>query len=212
MDASQGDPALALKLYAWNGDLSAALFKDFSYLEVALRNSCDRALFRRGRQIAQGADWLKSEQNTLLVLPTQPRAQATVRRLNEKLGDARKYSGFNENPDMSRGKILAEVSFGFWKYLFTQEMRLELWDGCLDIEFKYVDQTKKADPELLHHALERLTTARNRIAHHESIFDKSPQLDHDALLHVAQLLGSNVNSFIREQSTFRKIIAARPKE
>lgn len=212
LDAAQGDPTLALELYAWNVDLSASLFRDFSYLEVALRNSCDRALFRRGRQIAQGADWLKSEQNARLVLPTQPRTQATVRKLVETLDDARTYSGFGGNPSLPRGKILAEVSFGFWKYLFTHEMRKELWEGCLDIEFKYVDKKKSVDAEQLHRELEKLATVRNRIAHQESIFDKSPQQDHDALLHVAGLLGQDVNTFIRKHSTVREVMAKRPKQ
>lgn len=210
MDATHGDPVLALELYSWNVDLSAALFRDFSYLEVALRNSCDKAMFRRGRQIAGGADWLKSDANTRLVLPTRSHTQATVRKLSEKLEDAREYSGFTDDPLIPRGKILAELSFGFWKYLFTKEMSKDLWEDCLELEFKYVSETKTVDPAKLHEDLEKLTKLRNRIAHHESIFDKSPQADHDALLRVTELLGPAVNTFVRKHSTVRDILAARP--
>lgn len=212
MDAANGNPVLALEFYSWNVDLGAALFRDFSHFEVALRNSCDKAMFRRGNQIARGTDWLKSEANAHLVLPTGPRTQGTVRKLSEKLEDAREYSGFTKNPSMPRGKILAELSFGFWKYLFTKQMRQDLWEDCLEIEFRYVDRTKTVDPAKLHEDLEKLATLRNRIAHHESIFDKSPQIDHDALLRVTELLGPEVNTFVRKHSTVRKTIAARPPQ
>lgn len=211
MDAAHGDPVLALEIYSWNVDLSAALFRDFAHLEVALRNACDRAMFKRGQKIAGGADWLKSDTNTLLILPTRSHAQATVRKLSDRLEDAREYSGFKNNPSLPRGKILAELSFGFWKYLFTREMAHDLWEKCLDMEFKYVDQAKTVDPAKIHLDLERLAKLRNRIAHHESIFDKSPQVDHDALLRVTELLGPAVNTFVRHQSTFRKTIANPPK-
>lgn len=210
LDAANGDTVLALELYSWNVDLSAALFRDFSHLEVALRNSCDRALFRRGRQVANGADWLKSDVDARLVLPTVPRTQGTVRTLCEKLEDARGYSGFSDNPSVPRGKILAEISFGFWKYLFTTEMRKILWEGCLDLEFGYVSPTKTVDPAKLHEDLEKLMKLRNRIAHHESIFDKTPQEDHDALLRVTELLGPVVHKFVRDHSTVREVIAKRP--
>lgn len=211
MDAAHGDPVLALEIYSWNVDLSAALFRDFAYLEVALRNACDKAMFRRGGQIAGGADWLKSEANTLLVLPTRSHAQATVIKLRNRLADAREYSGFNNNPSIPRGKILAELSFGFWKYLFTREMAHDLWDKGLALEFRHVDPAKTVNPAKIHLDLEKFAKLRNRIAHHESIFDKSPQVDHDALLRVTELLGPSVNAFVRNQSTFRKTIANPPK-
>lgn len=210
VDASNGDSELALKLYAWNVDLSAALFKDFSHFEIALRNTCDKALFRRGRQIANGTDWLKSDASARRVLPTRPHTQATVRALCEKLEDAREFSGFTKDSETPRGKVLAELSFGFWKYLFTNQMRQDLWEGCLDIEFRYVDRTKIVDPAKLHQDLEKLATLRNRIAHHESIFDKSPQQDHDALLRISELLGQEMSKFLRAHSTVRDVIAARP--
>ncbi|MGP4969009.1 Abi family protein (plasmid) [Glutamicibacter bergerei] len=210
MDAANGDAKLALELYSWNADLGAALFKDFSHFEIALRNSCDKALFRRGQSLNPKADWLKSKDASLLVLPNSPGTQKTVRKLSESLEDAREYSGFFKDSSLPRGKILAELSFGFWKYLFTHEMRQTLWEECLEIEFRYVDRTKTVDPTKLHADLEKLAKLRNRIAHHESIFDKSPQADHDALLRVIELLGAEANTFVRSHSTVRAIIASRP--
>ncbi|PQZ94876.1 hypothetical protein CQ018_05920 [Arthrobacter sp. MYb227] len=209
-DAANGDPGLALELYSWNVELSVALFRDFSHLEVALRNACDKALFRRGRYVAHGADWLKSDENARLVLPTENHTQETVRKLCQKLQDARDFSGYTKNSSIPRGKILAELSFGFWKYLFTKRMRQELWEGCLNLEFRYVDRAKSVDPAKLHGDLERLARLRNRIAHHESIFDKSPQEDHDALLRMTELLGPDVDRFVRKHSTVRAVLASRP--
>jgi hypothetical protein len=45
--ASQGDPQLALDLYEWNAEISAALLRDLAQVEVGLRNAYDRALSAR---------------------------------------------------------------------------------------------------------------------------------------------------------------------
>lgn len=39
VDLAGGDRGDALALYEWNASLSAALLKDFSHFEVALRNA-----------------------------------------------------------------------------------------------------------------------------------------------------------------------------
>jgi hypothetical protein len=47
LTASQGDPQLALDLYEWNAEISAALLRDLAHLEVGLRNAYDRSLSAR---------------------------------------------------------------------------------------------------------------------------------------------------------------------
>lgn len=46
MDAAGHDPALALRLYIWNVQVSAALYETISVTEVILRNAMDEALRR----------------------------------------------------------------------------------------------------------------------------------------------------------------------
>lgn len=47
--AGGSDERVALELYEWNAQLSAAAFRDLSHLEVGLRNAYDRALSAHGR-------------------------------------------------------------------------------------------------------------------------------------------------------------------
>lgn len=66
------------------------------------------------------------------------------------------------------GQIIAQLTMAFWKRLFSSEYEYELWDRSL----KYIFPDKKLKRAHIATQFEEIYQARNRIAHHEPIYDK----------------------------------------
>ena len=111
-----GDRTRALDLHEWNTQLNAALLHDFAHLEVGLRNFYDRALMNA---VQPGeAHWTDPASFTAL-FPAVPGNDA---RTHADLASARTKAG---GPSAPPGKILAELTFGFWVLLTSS-----FWANC----------------------------------------------------------------------------------
>jgi len=66
------------------------------------------------------------------------------------------------------GQIIAQLTMAFWKRLFSSEYEYELWDRSL----KYIFPDKRLKRSHIAAQFEEIYQARNRIAHHEPIYDK----------------------------------------
>ncbi len=121
--ASQGDPQLALDLYEWNAEISAALLRDLAHLEVGLRNAYDRALSAR---------WPGPPHWTTANIPAFAPLWRTRRgrrvdvnlRTRESLHRAVDSAG---GPAAPPGKVIAELMFGFWRFLSSSAHEKSLW-------------------------------------------------------------------------------------
>ncbi|MGH3544375.1 MAG: hypothetical protein ACRDPW_00335, partial [Mycobacteriales bacterium] len=75
------------------------------------------------------------------------------------------------------GRIVAELSFGFWRYLLAIRYERSLWRTCLHRAFPAQGRRKT-----VHAKMAVLHELRNRIAHHEPIPNRPlGQLYNDAL-------------------------------
>ncbi len=153
--AAKGDVELALKLYAWNAQLSAALLVPLHICEVVVRNSIAETLEK-----VYEKEWHKSN-GFQRSLPTD------MKRLLEK---GMEKAGGNASVD----KLIPELSFSFWQKMFTKRFDQRLWNKYLLISFPKIN-SKISVQELrsnLFDDLEEVKSLRNRIAHHEPIFHK----------------------------------------
>lgn len=66
------------------------------------------------------------------------------------------------------GQIIAQLTMVFWKRLFSHEYEHKLWDRSL----KYIFPDKKLKRADIAKHFEIIYQVRNRIAHHEPIYDK----------------------------------------
>lgn len=161
--AAAQDVGLALDLYEWNAELSAACFEALSYVEIALRNAIDRELSLHFAEEQRGIPWFLQRLTT-----AGPNAQS---QLDRQVSEARKRLQ-RENKD-SRHQIVAGLTFGFWTALLHTEFD-DLWRATVHHGFPSAatrsDVTAVADP---------LRVFRNRIAHHDSLLavDASARLD-----------------------------------
>ena len=73
------------------------------------------------------------------------------------------------------GRVVAELSLGFWVALFARGYEESLWRTAL---YRCFDPTPAR--RQLHKQLNRLRRFRNRVAHHEPILSRDLQTDYES--------------------------------
>lgn len=184
MEASNGSWAHAIALYDWNIKIGAAFFESIHYLEIGLRNALDNAASSR-----LGVTWLMP---TSSILTPQSRRAVTV---------ALRQAGGSNAP---RGKLIAELPFGFWWSLLADEYNRRLWQPALQHAFERTVRRRR-----LHADLDDLRRLRNRIAHHEPIHTRDLHADFAKVLDIARRLGAALGDHIAATSRVAQVLAAR---
>jgi hypothetical protein len=149
--------------YLWNMALCEALYPSLQALEVALRNT----LFSAGEAVypfpgapaeGQTACWL--DLPGILHGEESTRVAAAKRRLKEA------------NKALEPGRVVAELSFGFWTALF--DVRYEntkiLWPRLFGQKIFADAPRNKRSRKALSPLLNRVRLLRNRAFHHEPIW------------------------------------------
>jgi hypothetical protein len=188
LQVSGGDHDLAMDLYSWNCDLASACARDLGHLEVAVRNAYHRAVAQ------MYPDWLWSHQgpgnapvsgfvfaNSSHHVPTQK--VNDLARLNKgavsALFNARRKAGVGgnhtSNSGVPDGKILANLTFGFWAFL-TEPLRANvLWNQALG------NIPGIPSRAWMHTRMLELNNFRNRVAHMEPLVGSSSGLVHNLM-------------------------------
>lgn len=107
LNAVGGDTRKAMTLYRHNLKLSQELFTIVSCFEVALRNAIDNQLVPR-----LGNDWLKDsiQPGGIFDSSNYSKTKRIISEAYHRLTVQRRYS---------HSKLLAEMEFGVWKYMFS---------------------------------------------------------------------------------------------
>jgi len=185
LDAASAKPE-ALAYYRWNVALSSAFYGPLQCLEVGLRNAVHHRL-----ATTHGDAWYQ--------LPTllSGRDQATARDAADKVSRSGK--------PVTPGRIVAELSFGFWVGLFSNAYDQSIWRTDLYRLFSPRPQRKD-----LHEKLDKLRTLRNRIAHHEPIFQRRLMDDYARLCEVLRSLSPELCSWSEHHSRVYDVLADGP--
>lgn len=206
--AAGGDHTRALALYEWNAELASAMLHDLSHLEVGIRNAYDRALLQH--PVTNGGDWLEPPTYTALLPPHwdtdragNPQDKNSTPR--GQIKNARKAAGYAAGGLVPRGKVVAELMFGFWSYLTDSLHEKTLWVPALHKAF-----VPGADRKTLHAAMAELRDVRNRVAHHESVFDQRPENVRRSIIYVARNLSPDLQSHLTATSRLPALLKAKP--
>ena len=146
----------AMTLYRKNLQLSQELFTVISCFEVALRNAIDRQVTP-----SFGNDWLKDAAAHGGVFDN-PRCRLTRDNINDAISKLHVYSHY---------KLVAELGFGFWRFMFAQHQ----FNATNRILLRVFPSKPISTPTLqynhtyIFNQLAKLNDIRNRIAHHEPI-------------------------------------------
>lgn len=163
--AAEQDKEKALRLYLQNIELSKTLFGLLSVFEVTIRNYIDKHY----RDKLADSEWLKNQcgQGGMFSHPSfskygfEPRTKilTTIAKLGNKY---------------THDRLVAELSFGFWNYMFAP---IQFLIGGQSLHKIYENRPKGTNQKLIFNQLDEIRSLRNRIAHHEPlIFNSKDQI------------------------------------
>lgn len=163
-----GDRAGGLALYEWNTTMASALMRDIGYLEVGLRNAYDRCLLG-----ASSPDWAEDPSFTLFTAASAPNRSANLAKMDAEEIELRALlkTARDHVAGAGRGKIVAELMFGFWWRLTSKRLTDSLWTPYLHNAFP-----RGTNRSLIHGSVIHLNALRNRVAHHEPLFTPNVHL------------------------------------
>jgi len=187
-----GDLAAAITLYKWNAAVSGALWVDLGHVEVLVRNAMHVQLTKWSARCFGEPHWYLDPGKLF-----SPQTAADVDTARARLTRAGK-------PDHP-GRVVAELSFGFWRFLAAGHYELSLWRTCL---YKGFPGQGRRRP--LHDRLAALHDLRNRIAHLEPIHSRPLRKLYVTILTVADWINPAMRQWVAEQSTVSAQLPDRP--
>lgn len=195
--AANQDQEAALHLYEWNAAVSASFFAMMSYLEVALRNALDTAM----RPVEppdtavidqRHAWWFNNP--AILAARELHHFEAAERTLHYR------------SPPPGREKYLATLTFGFWKDLFGKDYE-QLFRHHLAFAFQNRSGLQRRE---VFRRLEAIRLLRNRIAHHQHIFDMALEETFEQIIDVLTWLAPDLAAWVRSVERVTILLSARP--
>ncbi len=203
LEATAEDVRAAIALYDWNISAASALYEDLGRLEVLFRNTVDEALVKYAAERAWPDVWYQQTQ----LFPRQKASRA-----REEIAAARKRAIRGGSLREVHGKVIAELSFGFWRYLCEPPYLTSLWVPALASSFPL--HPSPGDPRQVRSdvadRMQRLHFLRNRIAHHEPVHRRDLSQDHANLLELSSWICADCCSWIDSSSRTHAVLDARP--
>lgn len=156
LNACNGNTKKAMTLYRLNLRLSQELLTVISCFEVALRNAINTHC------LPLGNDWLRNGADTGGIFDNY-NCRTTVNTINEAV---RKLKN-----NYSHNKLVAELGFGFWRYMFASQQYRVTGKTLLRIFPAKPTSTVaiQYNHTYIFNQLAKINELRNRIAHHEPI-------------------------------------------
>ena len=192
--ATAGDLDAAIALYEWNGAISSALFEVLGDVEVIVRNALHDSLREWHARGPLGGEWHENAHGLLA-----DREMTDIVTAKLRLQRSRK--------SVSPGAIVAELNFGFWRYLLTKKYSSTIWPAVGRMAFPNMDHRR---PQLLWARMGRLNDLRNRIAHHEPIHWRDIALDLADCLMVIRAVCPVSEAWSRDRARVVQVLALRP--
>ena len=153
----KGNSKRAMTLYRKNLQLSQELFTIISCFEIALRNAIDKKLLQ-----TIGSDWLKIGASSSGIFDNQ-NCRLTKDNINDVVQKL--------NHHYSHNKLVSELGFGFWRYMFAPNQFAATGRNLLQIFPSKPTSTPliQYNQSFVFNQLVQINNLRNRIAHHEPI-------------------------------------------
>jgi hypothetical protein len=189
---ADGDHDKAVALHVWNARISAAMFEMLHHVEVILRNAVDSQFAPVDAGAAPGETWL--ENPAVLNDASRQRVRETIGRIS------------CEGKKPTRGRVVAGLSFGFWRALFDKKYD-GLWVSHLHRSFPAGSGGRAEVAELM----SKLVPFRNRLAHHETIIGRPIDTHCEEMLTLAGLIDPDARAWIEQVSQVNEALDMRPE-
>ena len=180
-------------LYLWNTHLTKTYLADIEHLEVLLRNCIHDALTGR-----YGQRWFDN---------------GRIDFSNEAVKSIRKAKGRAGGRGAPPGKIIAELSFDFWRFLLSRHYQASIWP-----QVEKALEKKPTSRQQFEDLVDIVYKMRNRCSHHESIVHQRNiprdvaylnSVD-DAIHMVANFIDPDAATWINGNSRVPTVRAQRP--
>lgn len=192
---SGGDLEEAFALYEWNMTASAAVMHTTGMVEVVVRNAMDAALQDLANR-RRWASWFDSA-------PLDQRGRVDVRKARDRA------TRFGAVPEV-HGKVVAELTLGFWRYLAASRYLTALWTPALFEAFPNGPADKRQRQRRVDRHLKDLHLVRNRAAHHEPIHRRDLARDLASAVEIAQWIDPVAGQWVADLSTLAEAISTKP--
>lgn len=145
------------------------MFTIVSCFEVALRNAIDQRLTKN-----LGEEWLKNS-----IMPDGVFTEPILRKTRDIITFA--YNKLQRSHTYTHSKLLAEMEFGIWKYMFSPVQYRVTERNLLSIFPNKPRSSREIqyNQTYIFNELDKVNSLRNRIAHHETICFSSGTLGID---------------------------------
>ena len=183
-------------LYVWNGQLCSAYLEALSWVEIGLRNATAEQMCELRRHVDLDADWL--DPTTEWFTPWFPPGSI------HKIKQARKRAQRGDQP-LASGRVIAELTFGFWVQLYSRNYEASLWTPALRHAFP-----AKMARSTTHGRLLELLGLRNRVAHHEPIFEQDHVENLERIVETLSWLDPSYANAVEPELRIQALVNQRP--
>jgi hypothetical protein len=190
--ARSGDFHAGMKLYRWNAAVSAAFWPSLGHVEVALRNAMSDGLAARHVRLGRDGSWLDDPASELDA------------RMRSHIAAARRRV-VQRGKGVTDGQTISALGFGFWRFLVTRG-RTALWPDLASAFPGAPDRRR----ETVEDPVARLHELRNRIAHHQRIWNRDLAASYADVLLVARYLDADLPAWIARDCRVPVLLRARP--
>lgn len=169
----------ALALYAKNLEITGDLVRWVGFAEVALRNAICQQLAIRFGTVDNFFDSLEP-----ILTREGKKSLNSARAQLIKLGR-----------EPSAGRLVTELPFGFWKYLFSATYEATLWTPSLRHAFPHIPIQSRA---LVLDSVQHIADLRNRLAHNEPIFMRNLSYDMNVIRSTLNWISAEAKDWAQE--------------
>ena len=195
LQASQDKGDRALELYQWNSEISSAFWGQLGHMEIALRNTISNRIQLYSQKIHKDADW------TTLAQQKQILANDELLRIKEAMDRVAKNKKEN-----SIDQIISELPLGFWSTLLSKRYRNlwpELAGGFLGLAGRDLTELAKL--------VQQARWLRNRIGHHNRIWNIELTSHHLGILRITQIIDPELEQWLSSVSAIPELMKHRPR-
>lgn len=180
------DKKIIIQKYLLNVELSKALYLPIQNLEITFRNNLHRVLSQK----LENEFWFDDE-NFL------------NHRLKIKIDEARKK--IHKNKEQTTGRIISELSFGFWTYLLGTDYEQKIWNRYIKLIFPNIPKNR-ATRKKLSGQINTIRNLRNKVFHFDTIIDIKNLFEiHKQILEFIYWLNEDVYKLTMEFDEFENI-------
>jgi hypothetical protein len=183
----------AVQLYQWNAAVAGALWEALGHTEVVLRNAVHDALAARHYRLGRPGQWYEDPAGEL-----EQRARDDVATAVRRLRRA--------GAPLLAGKVIAELPFGFWRFLLARRYTASLWPAMRPA-FPHLTGR---DRRQLEAPVARLHLLRNRVAHHEPLIAEPLGDRYTDLLDVVAFVDPALRTWVEATSRVTAVLGERP--